>query len=58
MNFLIVPGADGSIQVFDTARQLSEPVKMRATASLKKPVEVRDQLQVASWKVASVAGAA
>jgi hypothetical protein len=58
MNFLVVPGADGSIQVIDTARELRELVKMTVKVPLAKPLEVRDQLQVASWKVASVANAA
>ncbi|MEQ1901700.1 MAG: hypothetical protein ABL866_13320 [Devosia sp.] len=58
MNYIVVPGSDGSVQVIETALKLSEPVKIKIKQPIRKPVVVPGELRIASWKIGSISNAA
>lgn len=58
MEFLVVPGPDGGVQVIDTRSMVSEPVKVKSDRRLKGPVAVQQAAKIATFKICTIPAAA
>ena len=58
MKFLVVPNADGSVSVIETALKVSEPVRISKRPRVRGPVEVPKELTVSWLKIGAVSRAA
>ncbi|MEO6396047.1 MAG: hypothetical protein ABIO40_09075 [Devosia sp.] len=59
MNFLVVPGPDGTVQIVETALKVSEPVKIKTKAARRKiAMAVPQEVHTGWFKVSVISKAA